>query len=204
MSLLLETIRLDNGIPFLLSLHQERVNRSRKELLGRSDLISLEDHINPPPEYRTGVVKCRILYGAGVDKVEFSRYSLRSVRSLCLVQGENITYSYKYADRSGLNNLFAQRGNCDDILVLKDGLITDTSYANVVFFDGVRWLTPDKPLLEGVRRRFYLEQGIIFTARITAGDLPDFSELRLINAMITLEESPSIPIRSIFPAGSKA
>jgi len=199
MSLLLETIRLDNGVPSLLALHQERVDRSLRDLFGNAGILNLKDFINPPDELRKGTVKCRILYGKYVEKVEYSVYHINPVKSLQMVEADTIIYNYKFADRRHLELLYGLRGDCDDVLIIKNGLITDTTYANVAFYDGSCWVTPEKPLLEGVRRRSYMEQGIIYTSRITVGDLKFFSELRLMNAMISLEESPSIPVSCILP-----
>jgi len=203
MFLLLETIRLDHGEPSLLHLHQERVNRSLKELFGITEVLNLKDCILPPEEFTKGIVKCRIWYGKCVEQIDYSMYKMKRVQSLQMVESDTITYNYKFADRRQLENLYALRGDCDDVLIIKNGLVTDTTYANVAFYDGSCWITPEEPLLEGVRRRFYLERGMISTARITAGDLKFFSELRLMNAMISLEESPSIPVQSILPVSSK-
>ncbi|MGB9746032.1 MAG: aminotransferase class IV [Bacteroidales bacterium] len=203
MSLLLETIRLDDGVPSLLALHQERVDRSLRDLFGHAGILNLKDFINPPDEFRKGTVKCRILYGKYVEKVEYNVYHINTVKSLQMVEADTIIYNYKYADRTCLEFLHGLRGECDDVLIIKNGLVTDTTYANVAFYDGSCWVTPEKPLLEGVRRRFYLERGMIVTARITPGDLKSFSEVKLMNAMISLEESPSIPVRCIMPVPAR-
>ena len=52
------------------------------------------------------------------------------------------------------------RGACDEILIIKDGHITDTSISNIVFRlpDGW-WLTPFTPLLKGIMRTYLLESG---------------------------------------------
>jgi len=199
MFLLLETIRLDHGEPSLLPLHQERVNKSLKDLFGIQHVLNLAEYIQPPEEFRKGIVKCRILYERGVKKIDYSIYKIKQVKSLQMVETDTITYNYKYADRRQLEYLYSLRGDCDDVLIIRNGLVTDTTYANVAFYDGSRWITPEKPLLEGVRRRYYLEHGMIDTAKITSGDLKFFSELRFMNAMITLEESPSIPVQSVLP-----
>ena len=39
-----------------------------------------------------------------------------------------------------LDDLFEQRGSCDDILIVKQSCITDSYFANVVLGDGVSWL----------------------------------------------------------------
>jgi 4-amino-4-deoxychorismate lyase len=77
--------------------------------------------------------------------------------------------------------------SCDDILILQNGYLTDASYANLAFFDGKIWYTPRTPLLAGVRRQFLLDSGRIQTADIRKDDLPSFTSVSLINAMIDLD-----------------
>jgi 4-amino-4-deoxychorismate lyase len=114
-----------------------------------------------------------------------------------MVNVDGVDYRYKYADRKKLQDLYTQRGDADDVLLIKNGLITDTSYANIVFRKGKGWFTPELPLLPGTRRAFYLSQERIETLPIRPEMLPEFDEAHLINAMISLEESPVIPIENI-------
>ena len=86
---------------------------------------------------------------------------MRSIRTLKLVTANHIDYRYKSTDRSELNRLTAQKGNCDDIVIVKNGFITDTSFTNLALFDGHQWLTPAHPLLAGTQRALLLEQGKI-------------------------------------------
>ena len=48
-----------------------------------------------------------------------------------MVDCDEADYRYKSADRSLLDRLFALRGAADDVLIVRRGLITDTSIANV-------------------------------------------------------------------------
>ena len=50
-------------------------------------------------------------------------------------------YNYKWEDRSQLDALYAKRENVDDILIVKNGLITDTLYANIAFEKSGQWFT---------------------------------------------------------------
>ena len=49
----------------------------------------------------------------------------------------------------------------------------------------------------GTRLRSYLEQGRITPTLLRPEDLSSFSEARIINAMISIEKSPVIPISEI-------
>lgn len=84
-----------------------------------------------------------------VLKTSATPYAVRHVHSLALMQADTIDYTYKSAGREPLNCLFALRGACDDILIVKQGLLTDTSIANIALSDGTHWYTPAHPLLKG-------------------------------------------------------
>ena len=86
-----------------------------------------------------------------------------------------------------------------EILILKNGLITDVSFANIAFYDGKGWYTPDSPLLKGTKRAYYIEKGLLIEKRISPADLPKYQKARLINAMLDLEDSHDILIGNINP-----
>jgi 4-amino-4-deoxychorismate lyase len=90
-----------------------------------------------------------------------------------------------------------ERGVGDDILIIRQGLITDTSYCNILFFDGVRWVTPDEPLLRGTKRTALIEHGNVFPLRIAYGDLNYFSHFMLVNALLDFDVSRAIDISGI-------
>lgn len=113
---------------------------------------------------------------------------------LRLVHGDDLDYTFKFADRTRIDELFAAKGPADDILILKNGYITDSSYANVILWDGYSWWTPDRPLLAGTQREKLLREGRIKERPILASDLKDYKKLKLINAMLSLEEGPELII----------
>ena len=87
---------------------------------------------------------------------------------------------------------------CDDILIVKNGRITDTSYANIVVRGSDNtWYTPSTYLLNGTRRQSLLDRGIIKEREITPASLRKFRELHLINSMINIADTAGIPVRSI-------
>ena len=133
--------------------------------------------------------KARVVYGAqGVEAIEYAPYKMKEIHSLKVVEDNNIDYTYKSTDRSALNALAAQKGDCDEIIIVKNGLITDTSFTNLALFDGNRWLTPKHPLLHGTKRAQLLEAGIIEEAELTLEDLRKAEKVSLFNAMIDFGE----------------
>ena len=85
----------------------------------------------------------------------------------------------------------------EKIVIVKQGFITDTSYANIVFFDGHKWFTPVSPLLKGTKRTFLLDKKIIEETEIRIDDLEKFKKARLINAMIDFEDKVEILVENI-------
>lgn len=89
-----------------------------------------------------------------------------------------------------------QKQSCDDILIVKNGFVTDSSISNIIFFDGYKWVTPDTPLLKGTMRQFLLEAAEIKEETITVQNLTTFTSFRLINAMLGFD-GPEIDVSKI-------
>lgn len=182
----IETIRIEKGRLRNIAYHDRRMNEVLREVWGVDRSVSLETYIDASPyEERT---RCRVTYGRDVESVEFFPYQIRPVHSLQLVRGGQIEYRRKRADRSELNALFACRGEADDVLIVRGGLLTDTSIANIALGDGTGWYTPASPLLEGTQRACLLDAGMIRPLDIHADDLSRFQKIRLFNAMIDFGE----------------
>ena len=174
---LLETIKCHDGSVFNLDYHQNRVNTSRSQLgyTGR-----LELRLSPPEH---GLYRCRIIYAKEIEKIEYLPYQLKKTQSFKLLES-NINYDLKYENRDELNALVEKREEADEIIIIKNGLVTDTSIANLCFFDGRQWLTPKTPLLEGTTRQRYLDAGRIVPADIYAKNIAKYPKIAMLNAMV--------------------
>lgn len=192
----IETIKVLNGRFCNLDLHIDRLQSTANHFYDRYPEFDWQN-INIPDDMCKGLVKCRITYTSQIIAVEFEKYNLRKIASLTLVFDNDIDYEYKSTDRSAFSRLMASKGNCDDILIVKNGLITDTSYSNVVFENKEGLYTPANPLLRGTKRSNLLNKGIIGEREITVQDMSDYSCLYLINAMIDLEDNIRIPLSNI-------
>jgi len=180
---LVESIKIENGLIFNLEYHQERMDRSVYNLTGGKNSIKLSSELSVPREYTGGLFKCRVVYDKSIELVEFIPYTPRTIGSLRIVHSD-IDYSCKYEDRNTLNELFNCRGGCDDVLIIKDGCVTDASSANITFYDGSRWFTPARPLLAGTKRSRLLKEGFLAEKDISVDDIKGYTHASLINAMV--------------------
>lgn len=198
MSLLVETIKSENGKLLNISFHNERMIRSLYELFGHRAETDLNNIITVPPFAIRGLFKCRVVYDDKSMEIEFVPYKIRMVNSLKVVTDNNIHYPHKYTDRSAINKLTELKGECDDILIIQNGMVTDSSYANVIFKNlNGNWVTPSTYLLSGTMRSALLKLGLISETRISYRDIEKYSEVRLINAMIGIDDSVGIPVQNI-------
>ncbi len=194
---LFETIRIENGIPQHLLWHERRMDRAIQECWPGSIPVKLAGLIHVPPEYSTGTFRCNIQYGPEITDIVFKAYDKRMIRSLKLVICDTIDYHLKFKNRNLLESLLAQRGACDDILIVKNGFISDTSMSNIIFYDGLNRITPATPLLKGICRDRLMEEGWLKEADIRPVDLPMFSGCKLINAMRYPGEEELIPVSMV-------
>jgi len=185
----LETIKAVDAKLYYLSYHQKRLEKT----LGNANIL-LQDVLQPPA---SGFYRCRVVYDDTEYRVTYHRYEKKSIQTLKLVVDDEIEYSKKYYDRSKIDMLLEKKSFCDDILIVKNSLITDTSIANIALKYKNEWITPKKPLLEGTTRARLLEKGKIFEEDISVEDLDKFKQVALMNAMIDFDIIPNENIREI-------
>lgn len=179
----LETIKSIDGDIQNLEYHQRRLQRvlSSFENAKVHNLVQL---LHPP---KKGLYRCRVLYDDTSINIEYILYKKRSVKTLKIIYNDEIEYSKKYANREAIDELFALRARCDDILIVKAGLVRETSIANIAFYNGTQWFTPKRVLLEGTTRQRYLKSGKLVEKDIFVDDLKGFTKVALMNAMIDFD-----------------
>lgn len=186
---LFETICIKNNQLQNIEWHQMRYEQSLLQFYGNTggQIFSLFDEIekflqNHPP-LSSPITRCRVSYNQRELDIQFFPYQAKTYRRFQIVYCDEIDYSLKYQDREKLNELLAQKGDCDEIIIIKQGKVTDCSIGNLIFKQGNHWFTPDSPLLNGTQRQYLLHHNKIEERCIFAEDLPKFSEIRLINAL---------------------
>jgi 4-amino-4-deoxychorismate lyase len=186
MSQLIESIKLFNGRFYNLSYHEQRANASRMALFGCQTPIHFYKHLKNFKPTSLGLYKCRIVYGIEIEEISFQPYTPRDIKTIKLVEDNDVQYGHKFLLRPTLDANFAKRMDCDEILLTKNGYLTDCYYYNVVFYDGKEWLTPAIPLLKGVQREILLQKNKIQVADLTPNDIKNFKTIHLINALTPL------------------
>ena len=179
----LETIKSVDGVLFNLSYHQKRYE-SLLNSLSVEKKEDLREHLYPP---QVGIYRCRLVYTADTITVSYHEYKKREISSLKLIFNNDINYSSKSTNRDEIDALYEQRGEGDDILIIKDLLVSDTSIANIAFYSDGEWITPKKPLLHGTTRARLIDEGKIIEADIKVQDIRSFSKIALLNAMIEFD-----------------
>lgn len=180
----LETIKSLDGKLYHLEYHQRRFE-SVLSSLGVKKFPQLIHFIDPPKD---ALVRCRVLYSKDTLSVSYHPYTIKNIQNIKLIEDNNIEYTQKSADRSALDRLFAKRDECDDVLIVKNGLLCDTTIANIALFrDGI-WYTPYAPLLNGTTRMRLLDEKKIIKKNIYADDIKLYTKVALLNAMIGFYE----------------
>ena len=193
----IEVVKVKDGVFVDPQPHKERVFCTTSNFFSEPLIVVLTDNMIPV-DLRIGIVKCRIVYNSKIVSIEFEPYKMRSIQTLAIVEDPTIDYSYKYLNRDSISKLFARREECDDILIVKNSMVTDTSYSNVVFKDSEGKLyTPISTLLAGTERQRLLEKGDIQEKEINVNDIRMYVGVYLINAMIDIEDNLFVDIDSI-------
>lgn len=203
MSHFLETICIEQGqvhnLPYHLGRIMRTLNECGVELSAASwSLLTEPLFANHAALASTGRTKCRLLYGTnGLEEVSYTPYHVRPVTSIQLVAAPGLDYHLKYANRDALNQLFQQRKSADEVLIVQNDCLTDTSIANVALYNGTQWITPLHPLLKGTKRTQLLADGVLTEGVIRVADLSQYSHIRCFNALIGWGEV-ELPISAIY------
>ncbi|MEI6091451.1 MAG: aminotransferase class IV [bacterium] len=193
---LFEAICLKNGELLNAFYHNKRILTALKAVYMSSKKYKIDEIIKIPSELNEGTYKCRFMYSDAKYAYEFLPYLPMDVNFIKMETHNNIEYKHKFTERKELDVL-REDTKYDDVLIVKRGLITDTTRANIVFNMDNKWVTPDKPMLRGTQREKLLEEGTITKMEIKESDLHRFKSFKVINAMCPFETQPEIPITNI-------
>jgi len=172
------------------------MNKALHTLCGVEEFFDLEAFLKNLHAPQKGLYKCRLVYDDVSREVELIPYTPKPISSLRIVEHDRISYEFKYTDRRAIDKLSEMRNTCDDILIVKRGLVTDSSFSNIVFRNGKHWVTPWSALLKGTQRQKLLEHELITEEEIKVKDIKSFETFKLINAMLEFD-SPEIKVSNI-------
>lgn len=196
MSRFIESIKVEDQKIFLTELHQKRMNETffhfGKEC--KIDIYSLFLNLEHDED---GLYKFRIEYDLDNNfKTQIIPYAVSEHDDFELVIDNKIDYSLKSADRTQFQKL-KNDSDANEIIIVKDNQITDTSYSNLLFLKDKTWFTPKTYLLNGVMRQSLLSSKKIKETEITLDNIKEFSHFQLINALNDFDEMFIYPIEKI-------
>lgn len=188
MSYFFETIKCEDFQVYNLHYHNQRVARTI------SLNINLQEYIYPPTQ---DLLRAKVIYSnTGIEQIDYYKYTPKDIKIFKIIEDNTIEYSSKYLNREAINALYSKKAIAQEILIIKNGLLTDTSIANIAIYKKDKWLTPKKPLLKGTTRARLIEEEKIFEADIIVEDLKSTPKIALLNAMIGFQEIKDFTILS--------
>ena len=174
-----ETIKCDDTEVYNLKYHEKRISNT----IGKN--INLLDYIYPP---NSQLLKCKVTYSQDeIINVTFNLYKKKDIKVFKIIIDNKINYKYKYEDRDSLNFLFSKKNIADEIIIVKNNLITDTTIANIAIFIDEQWYTPKIPLLLGTTRQRYIDNGKLKEKDIDIKLFKKATKIALLNAMIDFD-----------------
>jgi len=196
MSQFIESIKVEDREIFLLELHQKRVDQTFAHF-GKEGSIDLSKIYKNLENDGDGLFKLRIVYDLERKvRTQLIPYALPEIHSFQLVENNSYDYSFKFEDRKELERM-KMKAKAEEIIIVKNNHITDTSYSNLLFKKGKDWFTPATYLLNGVQRQNLLKQKKVKETEITLQNIKDFSHFQLINALNDFNENFIYPIGRI-------
>jgi 4-amino-4-deoxychorismate lyase len=196
MSQFIESIKVEDQEVFLLDLHQKRVNQTFAHF-GKEGSIDLAKIYKNLEHDEDGLFKLRISYD--LDKkvrTQMIPYAIPEIQDFKLVENNSFDYSFKFEDRKELEKM-KMKAKAEEIIIIKNNHITDTSFSNLLFLKGKEWFTPTTYLLNGVQRQNLLKQKKIKEREITLQNIKEFSHFQLINALNDFDDMFIYPIDRI-------
>lgn len=196
MSRFIESVKIEDQKAFLLDLHQKRVNQTFAHF-GKEGSIDLAKIFKNLEHDEDGLYKLRIVYD--LDKkftTQLIPYAIPEIENFQLVENNSYDYSFKFEDRKEFERM-KTKAKTEEIIVVKNNHITDTSYTNILFLKGKEWYTPTTYLLNGVMRQHLLHEKKIKETEITLQNIKEFSHFQLINAMNDFDDMFIYPIERI-------
>lgn len=180
----IESIRVFGGKAENLSYHQARVRDTFAHHFRNRKPVSLQQVIddNPPPE--NGLFKLRIVYSETVEVAEYLPYLTPHFKIFrCFSVPDDFEYQFKSANRQLFDEI-SQKAGADVLPVLiRKGVVTDSTITNLIFKKRDQWFTPTSLLLQGVQLQKVTEAFPLHRIKIRETEIETFDAIYPINAL---------------------
>ena len=123
-------------------------------------------------------------------------HAISEIDGFQLVENNKFEYRFKYSDRKELEYM-KKKAKTEEIIIVQNRKITDTSYSNLLFLKEKQWFTPTSYLLNGVQRQHLLSKKAIKETEITLDNIKEFTHFQLINSLNDFDDMFVYPIEKI-------
>lgn len=196
MSQFIESIKIEDQEVFLLDLHQKRVNDTFAHF-GMQGSIDLGKIVKDLEIDENGFFKLRIVYDLNKNfRTQMIPYAIAEISNFQLVENNTYDYAFKFEDRKEFERM-KTKAKTEEIIIVKNNYITDTSYTNLLFLKDEIWYTPTTYLLNGVMRQHLLATNKVKETEITLQNIKSFTHFQLINSMNDFDDMFIYPIDKI-------
>ena len=196
MSQFIESIKIEDQEAFLLDFHQKRVNDTLS-YFGNNSSIDLKKIIKDLNIDEDGFFKLRIVYDLNKNfKTQLIPYAVSEISTFQLIENNTFDYSFKFEDRKEIEKM-KLNAKAEEIIIVKNNHITDTSFSNLLFLKNKHWYTPSTYLLNGVQRQDLLKRKKIKETEITLNKIKEFTHFQIINALNDFDDMFIYPIEKI-------
>ena len=183
-STVFETIRYEDGNFFYLEYHQQRVEKTLKQLYHQENAFDLKKILKKEKFKKNGKYRVKVIYSKeGVQSIEFFPYKAKKIQKIALVEVGDFEYRFKYLDRKFFHAMYEEFRGIDEFLLLKNGYISDFTIGNVALYDN-KWMSVNDFLLEGTTLKRFLDKKVLELKKVHFSNLPKYSKIALLNAMV--------------------
>ena len=172
-----ETIKVVDGELLNLKYHQKRVDYTREKFGFYDNLELAKFDFNLP---KKGKFRLRVDYSKEIKSFTCKEFTCREFKEFRVVKSD-IEYEFKYANRDEIDALKVDE---KEVIILKNGLLSDTTIANIALCLNGAWLTPKTPLLQGTTRARLIDSGFLKCEDLTIEDLKKAENFAIMNALI--------------------
>lgn len=172
-----ETIKVKDGKLLNLKYHQKRLDKTR-DFFGFSNKLELKECNFNLPKY--GDFRLRVDYANEIKSFTVQKFISREFREFTILNSD-IEYEFKYTNRDKLDAL---KTDDKEVIIVKNGFLTDTTIANIALCRNGTWVTPKKPLLKGTTRSRLIDGGFLKCENLTIEDLKKAENFAIMNALI--------------------
>ena len=117
------------------------------------------------------------------------------INTLICRNANQLEYRYKYTDRKAIAPTIDEKGS--ELVWCRNGLLLECTFANLVLLSNGIWVTPSNPLFMGTQISQLIEKGKVIADEISIEELESYSELRLVNAMLPLDQAIVLPVSAM-------